>query len=90
MPNIFALAVEQMSTHLFRLNPRFIRAVVDERQSILHARPAVGDLAEIAAAELFLAFEIERAVIGRDFLQVAELQPLPQRLDVFLAAPAAA
>src|SRR5687768_13896956 len=38
-------------------------AVVYERQPILHARPAVRDFSEVAAAELLLALEVEGAVI---------------------------
>jgi hypothetical protein len=47
MPNIFADAVEVISTHLFSENPRFDHAaLIAHDQPILDARPAVGDLGE--------------------------------------------
>ncbi len=45
---------------------------------------AVGDLAEIAASELLLAVEVERAVVGRDQLEVVVDEPRPQVVPVVL------
>ena len=45
-------------------------AVVHQVEPVLDARQAVGDLAEVAPAELLLAVEVERAVVGRHDLEV--------------------
>src|SRR5205814_1782169 len=64
-------------------------AVEDQRQARLHARRAVGDLAEVVPALLlgelqtvWLLVEAERAVVGRDRLEVVGLEAAPQRLLV--------
>src|SRR5690349_15540541 len=75
---------DQIDPFIQAESPFDYTAVINQRETILHARPAVGDLSEITSTELFLAFEVERAVVRADFLQIAELQPLPQRLDVLL------
>src|SRR5262245_21223865 len=51
--------------------------VLDQTHPILHSRPAVGNLAEITQSQLFLLFETERAMIGRDDLQVVAAQTAP-------------
>ena len=53
-------------------------AVVEQVDPILDAGQAVGDLAEVAPAELLLAVEVERAVVGRDHLQVVLDEAGPQ------------
>ena len=50
------------------------------------ARTAVRDLREVIAAELLLILETERAVIGRDDLQIVALQPAPQLVLIELLA----
>src|SRR5258706_733880 len=60
-------------------------AVVHHGQAVFDPGPPVWDLGEIAAAEFFLAFEVEGAVVGADFLEVAELEAFPKRFDVFLS-----
>jgi hypothetical protein len=57
---------------------------VEQVDAVLDARQAVGDLAEVAATELLLAVEVERAVVGRHDLQVVLDQALPQLLPVVL------
>ena len=45
-------------------------AVVEQVDPVLDAGQAVRDLPEVAPAELLLAVEVERAVVGRDDLEV--------------------
>ena len=45
---------------------------------MLDARNAVGDLGEVAEAELLLLLEAERAVVGRDDAEVVGAKPPPQ------------
>ena len=52
--------------------------VVEQIDPILDARQPVGHLPEIADAELLLVVEIERAVVGRDHLQVVLDQARPE------------
>src|SRR6266513_4558020 len=75
-------------TTLFRSLP-LDPAVEDQRQARLHARRAVGNLAEVVPALLLgelqpvgLLVEAERAVVGRDHLEVVGLEAAPQRLLV--------
>ena len=60
--------------------------MMQQLQSILDARPAVGDLGEIVLAQRLLILETERAVIGGDHLQVIGLQPIPQLRQILLLA----
>lgn len=52
--------------------------LVEEVHPVLHPGQAVGDLREVAAAELLLAAEAERAVVGGDHLEVVGPQAPPQ------------
>ena len=65
-------------------------AVVEQVDAVLDAGQAVGDLAEVAAPELLLAVEVERAVVGRDELEVVLDEPGPQVVPVVLRSGAAA
>ncbi len=53
-------------------------------QAILDARQAIRNLAEVAPAELLLAMEVERAVIGGHQLQIVLEQATPQVVPVVL------
>src|SRR6185295_12449929 len=53
---------------------------------VLDARQAVRDLAEVALAELLLAVEVERTVIGRDDLEVVGHEAGPDVLPLVLRA----
>ena len=53
-------------------------AVVEQVDPVLDARQAVGDLPEVALAELLLAVEVERAVVGRDDLEVVLDEARPE------------
>ena len=57
-------------------------AVVEQVDAVLDARQAVGDLAEVALAEVLLALEVERAVVGRDDLEVVLHEARPELLPV--------
>ncbi len=57
-------------------------AVVEQVDAVLDARQTVRDLAEVTLAEVLLAFEIERAVVGRDELEVILHETRPQLLLV--------
>jgi hypothetical protein len=61
-------------------------ALVDEVHAMLDARQAVGDLGEVALAQLLLLLEAERAVVGRDHAEVVGAQPAPE-LGLVLAGP---
>src|SRR5260370_1240396 len=63
---------------LIQTEPALHGPVKDDGESVFHAGPAVGDFGEALAAKFFLAFEVERAVIRGNFLQIAKLQSLPQ------------
>src|SRR5690606_18027568 len=52
-------------------------ALVHEIHAVLDGADAVGDLAEVAEAELLLILHAERAVVGGDHLQVVGAQRLP-------------
>ena len=78
-------AVEMISTQRSRRDPAADdAAVVEQVDPVLDAGQAVGDLAEVAPAELLLAVEVERAVVGRDELEVVLDQPGPQLVPVVL------
>ena len=51
---------------------------VEQVYPVFEGRNSVWDLGEIVAAHWFLAFEIERRVIGRDGLNFAAAQPIPK------------
>ena len=53
-------------------------AVVDQAHPVLDPRGAVRDLAEVVYPQNLLVLETERAVVGRDALQIAEPEPPPQ------------
>src|SRR5262249_27539696 len=59
-------------------------AVVDEMEPRFDPGRAVGDLGEVVLSQLFLLFHAERAVVGRDRLQVVARQPAPELLLVSL------
>ena len=85
IPNSLAGAVEMISTQRSLRDPAADdAAVVQQVDPVLDARQAVGDLAEVAAAELLLAVEVERAVVGRDELEVVLDEARPQLVPVVL------
>src|SRR5580692_1868889 len=53
---------------------------------MLDAGASVGDFGEVVAAQFFLFFETEWAVVGRDYLQVILLQSVPEFFLVPLLA----
>ena len=59
-------------------------ALVHEVHAVLDRADAVRDLPEVAEAELLLVLHAERAVVGRDHLQVVRAQGLPHRVLVAL------
>ena len=60
--------------------------MIDKLQPVLDARAAVGNLREIVLAQHLLVLETERAMVGRNHLQVVVLQAVPQfRLVLLLA-----
>src|SRR5436305_2384621 len=69
---------DDLDPALLRDSPGDDATVVEQVDAVLDARKAVRDLPEIAPAELLLALEIERAMVGRDELEVVLDQPLPQ------------
>ena len=75
-----------ISTKRFSEMRSVAHAVVQQVQARLDARHAVRDLGEVAAPELLLALHAERAVIGRDHLEVVVAQAAPQVLVVVLGA----
>src|SRR6059058_966971 len=68
----------QLDEAVERDPPRIHAAVEDERKAIFHTGQAVGDLGEVAATHLLLAFEVERTVVSRDQLEVVLQQTLPE------------
>ena len=66
------------------IRPRDDAAVVEQVDPVLDPRQAVRDLAEVAAAQLLLAVEVERAVVRRDELQVVLDEAGPQIVPVVL------
>src|SRR5262249_32938650 len=61
-------------------------AVVEQVDSVLDAGQPVGDLPEVALAKVFLALEIERAVVGRNELEVVLDEALPELVLVIRRA----
>src|SRR5262249_41760762 len=57
-------------------------SVEDQVHAGLDSRRAVGDLGEIVLAELLLLFHAERAVVGRDRLQIVSRESPPELLLV--------
>src|SRR6185503_3868908 len=53
-------------------------AVMEQIDAVLDAGQPVGDLPEVALAEILLALEVERAVVGRDDLEVVLDQTRPE------------
>ena len=53
-------------------------ALVEQLHPVLDAGHAVGDLGEVAATQLLLVLEAERAVVGADDGEVVGAQALPQ------------
>jgi len=51
---------------------------VDEAEAMLNAGAAVGNFGEVVAAQLFLFFEAERAVVGGDDLQMIVGEAVPE------------
>ena len=51
---------------------------MEQVEAILDARQAVRDLSEVVFSELLLAAEVERAMVGRDELQVILDEPAPE------------
>ncbi len=60
--------------------------VINQLQTVLDARAAVGNLREIVFAEDLLVFETERAVVGGDHLQMIVLQTFPEFRQVLFGA----
>ncbi|GFJ84542.1 hypothetical protein Phou_087220 [Phytohabitans houttuyneae] len=63
-------------------------ALVQQVDAVLDAADAVGNLGEVADAQLLLVLEAERAVVGGDHGEVVGAQPLPQVLLVRLVLAA--
>jgi hypothetical protein len=59
---------------------------VKQVDAVLDAGQAVRDLAEVRGAEVFLAVEVERAVVSRDDLQVVLDEARPQIVPVVFRA----
>src|ERR1700678_4398184 len=55
-------------------------AGINQTHPVLHSRAAVGNFCEVANPHFFLLLEAERAVVGRNYLQVIARQALPQFL----------
>src|SRR5207249_12328189 len=53
-------------------------AIVQQVDPVLDSWQAVGDLAEVALAQVLLAMEIERAMVGRHDLQVVVDEATPE------------
>src|SRR2546428_3012066 len=53
--------------------------VIDQAHSVLDAGASVRNFAEIAAAQFLLLLEAERAVVGRNHLQVVAPQSAPEQ-----------
>src|SRR5205807_2536752 len=68
----------QLDEPVQRDPPRVDAAVEDEREAVLDSGQAVRDLGEVAFPEIFLTLEMERAMVGRDQLQVILEQTLPE------------
>ena len=60
-------------------------ALVEQVHAVLDTADPVGDLGEVADAELLLLLHAERAVVGADHLQVVRAQVPPQLVLVALA-----
>jgi len=59
---------------------------VEEVDPVLHPGESVRDLPEVTASQLLLALEVERAVIGRDDLEVVLDEAGPQVVPMLLRA----
>jgi hypothetical protein len=78
-PKIFAGAVEVSSTkRLSDMCPGADAVVINQAHAALDAGTAIRDFAEIAAAELLLLLEAERAMIGRDHVEGVRTQAAPK------------
>ena len=83
-------AVETSSTKRLREKLPCAHAVMMQQlQPVLDARTAVGNLGEVVLAQSLLILKAERAMIGRDHLQIVFAQALPQ-FGLVLASRAAA
>src|SRR5262249_14419421 len=60
--------------------------VIDQAHAILDAGPAIGNLAEVVAAEFLLLLEAERTVVGRNDLKIVSAKALPELLLIGLIA----
>src|SRR5258707_9195994 len=60
--------------------------MIEKLQPVLDAGSAIGDLGEIILAERLLVFEAERAMVGRNHLQVIVFEALPQLWRMMLLA----
>lgn len=58
----------------------------NQAHAMLNSRPSVRNLCEIVAAQFFLLFETERAMIGGNHLQMIARQSIPQFFLVPLLA----
>src|ERR1700679_3560201 len=56
--------------------------VIEELQAVLNPGTAIGNLAEVVLAELFLVGKTERAVVGRNHLQIIRGETI-QKLRLF-------
>ena len=72
-------AVEMISTHRSLRDPAGDdAAVVEQVDPVLDAGQAVRHLPEVALAEVLLALEVERAVVGGDELEIVLDEALPE------------
>ena len=78
IPKILAGVVDTISTQRSLVSLAVDDRLVHQVDPLLDAREAVGDLAEVAAAHLLLAVEVERAVVGADELEVVALEGVPE------------
>src|SRR6185437_14472170 len=53
-------------------------ASVNQAETVLDARPAVGNFREVVLAEFFLFLQAEGAMVGGNHLQSVLRQPLPE------------
>ena len=77
-PNIRAGVVAIVSTQRCERQLAVDDALVEQVHPVLDAADAVGDLGEVADAQLLLLLHAERAVVGGHDRQVVRAQPLPQ------------
>ena len=83
-------AVETSSTkRLIEKLPLPYAVMMQQLQSVFDARAAIGNLREVVFAQRLLIGKAERAMIGRDHLQIVRAQAFPE-LRLVAASRAAA